>query len=147
MDITDNLSIDASSILMMNFTTDDDFFNPINNSSINENDDFEELMKHIESTDDFIDSNNDLLSIANTDDILASDLQEPFNMTNVYQDQTTMDYLSKPDTNQYTVQNVQQLQSNQEMMVNNMNQNVMQSNEVSSLDEYVCVRTNRSSLN
>jgi len=133
MDITDNLSIDASSILMMNFTSEDDFFNPIN-SSITDNDDFEELMKHIESTDDFIDSNNDLLALTKGDELLVSDIQDSFTMNNLYHEQP-MEYLNNTVQNVQNVQNVQtiqtvQMQSNQEMIVNNMNTNMVQTNEI-----------------
>lgn len=133
MDITENLSIDASSILM-NFSSEDDFFNPINNSSINDNDDFDELMKHIESTDDFIDSNADDLLALTKNDMLSNDIQDSFSTTmsnNIYD--STMDYLNKPD-NQYisnspilqqNVQQPQQIQIQpQEMMMVNLSNNM-----------------------
>lgn len=128
MDITENLSIDASSILM-NFNSEDDFFNPIN-SSMNENDDFEELMKHIENTDGFMDSNSDLLALSKPEDTLANDIQEFNNVLD-----STMDYLNKTDnSNQFNGLNSQNLMVNQQ---HSSNQVIQQSNEVSKLSFYV----------
>lgn len=138
MDIADNLSIDASSILM-NLSTNDDFFNSIPNGTIDE--DFEELMRTIESSNDF--GENDLLALTENDNpndnlndnLMLTNDRHAFAMSGQTYD--PMDYLKSDDGqfvngnlsgNQQIVSNVG-LQSQEVLVTNNMSP-IMQLNEV-----------------